>query len=215
MQKILLYYRFAPLADPEVVRLWQKTLCEQLNLKGRILISKHGLNGTVGGELDDLKAYVKATKSYEPMKGITFKWSDGARDDFPRLSVRVRPEVVTFGVPDEIKVDDHGVVGGIPGKAPDEIVVDLDPVLRMVPPPGQRGEARAEVIEDDANAKHLEVAKRAGQKLYQRECAAQYPQAAHPASSDRRTVSREAPHGTGVASISRTWSCHNGASRAR
>ncbi|HSW81552.1 MAG TPA: rhodanese-related sulfurtransferase [Candidatus Saccharimonas sp.] len=112
MQKILLYYKFAPLADPEAVRLWQKTLCEHLSLKGRILISNHGLNGTVGGDIDDLKAYVKATKSYAPMKGITFKWSDGARDDFPRLSVRVRPEVVTFGVPDEIKVDDHGVVGG-------------------------------------------------------------------------------------------------------
>lgn len=112
MQKILLYYKFAPLADPEAVKLWQKTLCEQCNLKGRILISKHGLNGTVGGDIDDLKAYVKATKSYGPMKGIAFKWSEGTRDDFPRLSVRVRPEIVTFGVPDEIKVDDHGVVGG-------------------------------------------------------------------------------------------------------
>jgi hypothetical protein len=50
---------------------------------------------------------------------------------------------------------------------------------------------------------------------YQRECAAQYPYPAHPASSDRLTVSREAPQGTGVASISRTWSCHDGAWRAR
>jgi len=101
--------------------LWQKTLCERLNLKGRILISKHGLNGTVGGELDDLKAYVKATKGYGPMKGITFKWSEGERDDFPRLSVRVRPEVVTFGVPDEITVDDHGVVGGGKHLSPEQV----------------------------------------------------------------------------------------------
>ena len=63
MQKILLYYKFAPLSDPEAVKLWQKSLCEQLNLKGRILISKHGLNGTVGGDLEDLKAYAKAVKS--------------------------------------------------------------------------------------------------------------------------------------------------------
>jgi hypothetical protein len=41
---------------------------------------------------------------------------------------------------------------------------------------------------------------------YQRECAAQYPWCAHPASSDRRTVSRDVPHGTGVASVSRTGS---------
>ncbi|HET9411360.1 MAG TPA: rhodanese-related sulfurtransferase [Candidatus Saccharimonadales bacterium] len=112
MQKILLYYKFTPLSDPEAVRLWQRTLCESLNLKGRILISQHGLNGTVGGDIEDLKKYVKATKTYAPMKGIVFKWSEGAREDFPKLSVRVRPEIVTFGVPEEIKVDDRGVVGG-------------------------------------------------------------------------------------------------------
>src|SRR5690349_14973961 len=107
MQKILLYYKFAPLSDPEAVRLWQKALCERLNLRGRILISKHGLNGTVGGDLEDLKAYVKETKAYPPFKGITFKWSEGAREDFPRLSIKVRPEIVTFGVPDELRVDEH------------------------------------------------------------------------------------------------------------
>lgn len=112
MQKILLYYKFTPLADPEAVRLWQRTLCEKLNLRGRILLSKHGLNGTVGGDIDDLKAYVKETKLFAPFKGITFKWSEGTREHFPKLSVKVRPEIVTFGVPDEIQVNDHGVIGG-------------------------------------------------------------------------------------------------------
>ena len=112
MQKILLYYKFTPLSDPEAVRLWQKALCEKLNLHGRILISKHGLNGTVGGELKDLKAYAKETKSYPGFKGIKFKWSEGGREDFPKLSVKVRDEIVSFGAADELKVDDSGVVGG-------------------------------------------------------------------------------------------------------
>ena len=51
MQKILLYYKFAPVADPEAVRLWQTSLCEKLDLKGRILIAPHGINGTVGGDI--------------------------------------------------------------------------------------------------------------------------------------------------------------------
>ena len=121
MQKILLYYKFAPLSDPEAVRLWQKTLCESLNLKGRILISKHGLNGTVGGDLDDLKAYVKATKSYAPFKGIAFKWSDGTRDHFPKLSIKVRDEIVSFGAADELQVDEKGVVGGGVHIKPEEV----------------------------------------------------------------------------------------------
>jgi UPF0176 protein len=112
MQKILLYYKFVPLADPEAVRLWQRALCEQLNLRGRILLADHGINGTVGGDIEDLKAYVKQTKSHPAFKDVAFKWSDGAREDFPRLSIKVRPEIVTFGVPGEIAVDDGGIVGG-------------------------------------------------------------------------------------------------------
>ena len=112
MPKIILYYGFAPVADPDALRLWQSALCESLNLRGRILISKHGINGTLGGEMNDLKKYVKKTREYPGFKEIDFKWADGTGDDFPRLSIKVRNELVTFGVPDEIKVDENGVVGG-------------------------------------------------------------------------------------------------------
>jgi UPF0176 protein len=74
VQKIILYYKFTPITDPEAVRLWQRTLCEKLNLKGRILISPHGINGTVGGDLEDLKAYVKATKEFAGFKGTKLRW---------------------------------------------------------------------------------------------------------------------------------------------
>lgn len=113
MQKILLYYKFTPLSDPEAVKLWQKTLTDSLNLRGRILVSSHGLNGTVGGEMDDLKAYIKATKQYPGFKDIVFKWSDGAREDFPRMSVKHRRELVGFkNSDDEFTVDENGVIGG-------------------------------------------------------------------------------------------------------
>ncbi|HYG83566.1 MAG TPA: rhodanese-related sulfurtransferase [Verrucomicrobiae bacterium] len=121
MQKILLYYKFTPLADPEAIKLWQKTLGESLNLKGRILISKHGLNGTVGGDIEDLKRYVKSTKSHPAFKGIDFKWSDGSRDDFPRLSVKVRSEIVAFDAADEIEVNEKGVVGGGQHITPEQV----------------------------------------------------------------------------------------------
>ncbi|MEY4648194.1 MAG: hypothetical protein RL009_610 [Actinomycetota bacterium] len=112
LQKIILYYGFAPVADPEAVKLWQKTLCESLGLKGRILISKHGINGTLGGDMSALKKYVRQTKEYPGFKKIDFKWSEGTGNDFPRLRVRVRPELVAFNAPDEVQVDINGVVGG-------------------------------------------------------------------------------------------------------
>jgi UPF0176 protein len=112
LQKIILYYGFAPVADPETLKLWQKTLCESLGLKGRILISKHGINGTLGGGMSALKKYVRATKEFPGFGKIDFKWSEGTGNDFPRLSVKTRKELVAFASPDEIKVDKSGVTNG-------------------------------------------------------------------------------------------------------
>lgn len=113
MQKILLYYKFTPVKDPQAVMLWQKSLTDGLNLRGRILVSEQGLNGTVGGDVDDLKEYIKTTKQFSGFKDIVFKWSDGGREDFPRMSVKVRRELVGFqNSQDEIKVDENGVIGG-------------------------------------------------------------------------------------------------------
>ena len=126
--KILLYYVFTPLADPEAIRLWQRDLCESLGLRGRILISKDGLNGTVGGDLPALKRYVRKTRQYAPFAEIDFKWSEGtgvdesgASLDFPRLVVKVRDEIVSFGSPDSLTVDAGGVVGGGTRLAPAEL----------------------------------------------------------------------------------------------
>ncbi|HSX45710.1 MAG TPA: rhodanese-related sulfurtransferase [Candidatus Saccharimonadia bacterium] len=121
MQKIILFYKFAPVQDTEALRLWQRALCEKLNLKGRLIIAEHGINGTLGGNLKDLKAYVKEFKTYEPFKETAFKWSEGRRDDFPKLSVKVRPEIVTFGVPGKIKVDGKGIVGGGKHLKPEQV----------------------------------------------------------------------------------------------
>lgn len=119
--KILLFYQFTPLADPEAIRLWQRDLCESLDLGGRILISKDGINGTVGGELKDVKRYLRKTREYAPFANLDAKWSEGNGDDFPRLSVRVRDEIVSFGAPGELRVDSNGVIGGGTKLSPEQL----------------------------------------------------------------------------------------------
>lgn len=121
LSKILLYYCFTPISDPTAVMLWQRNLCEKLGLKGRILISEHGINGTVGGDMNACKRYVRETREYPGFKKMEFKWSDGDADDFPRLSVKVRDEIVAFGAPGELKVDENGVVGGGVHLKPEEV----------------------------------------------------------------------------------------------
>ena len=62
--------------------------------------------------MNELKKYIRQTRSYEAFKKMKFKWSEGTGNDFPKLSVKVRAELVAFGYPTEIKVDKNGIVGG-------------------------------------------------------------------------------------------------------
>ena len=124
----MLFYAFAPLADPEALRLWQRDLCAALHLRGRILISPHGINGTLGGDLPAVKAWLRSFRSYAPFREADVKWSegtavdaDGYSADFPKLSVKVRDEIVSFGAPGELRVDEHGVVGGGARLSPDAL----------------------------------------------------------------------------------------------
>ncbi len=112
MDKIILYYRFVPVADPDTAMFWQRALCERLGLKGRILISPHGINGTLGGNMQALKAYVKEMNTHPKFKGITYKWSDGGQEHFPKLKVKVKPEIVAFNAADELVVGEHGIENG-------------------------------------------------------------------------------------------------------
>ncbi len=130
--KIVLFYGFTPLAAPESVRLWQQALGERWGLTGRVVVSRHGINATLGGTVENLKQYVRTTRQHPGLEHIDVKWSDGTGADFPRLSVKVRPELVSFGVPDEVEVDERGVVGGGVPLGPDEVdalVAERDDVV--------------------------------------------------------------------------------------
>ena len=119
--KIVLFYLFTPLADPDAVRLWQRELAEAHGLTGRVIVSRHGINGTLGGDLPEVKRWLRRTHEYAPFRPLEVKWSEGTGDDFPRLSVKVRDELVTFGAPDELEVDELGVVGTGERLSPDEL----------------------------------------------------------------------------------------------
>jgi len=91
---------------------WQRELCTRLDLKGRLIISEHGINGTLGGDLKNLRQYKSQMNASGIFRGIKYKWSEGSGKEFPRLSVKVRPELVAFRKPEEIKVSEQGITNG-------------------------------------------------------------------------------------------------------
>lgn len=78
--------------------MWQKELCQQLNLKGRILLSNEGINGTIAGLPADIDAYIEETKKIIEFSDMEWKISWADEQVFPKLRVLARDEIVTLGV---------------------------------------------------------------------------------------------------------------------
>jgi UPF0176 protein len=92
--EILLYYKYVEIENPEKERDIQRELCERLGLKGRIIVAKEGINGTVEGLKSDTEEYMRILKKDKRFKDMHFKRSEGNGNAFPKLSVKARSEIV-------------------------------------------------------------------------------------------------------------------------
>ncbi len=96
--EILLYYKYATVRNPVKFMDEQRAFCEKHGLKGRIIVAKEGINGTIEGLTKDTRAYRKFLNSIVGFKTIHWKISEGNGQAFRKLSVRVRPEIVSLSL---------------------------------------------------------------------------------------------------------------------
>ena len=94
---VILFYKYATLAAPQEFAESQRALCASLGLKGRLLIAIEGINGTLAGPRAAIDQYVGALRTTEGFSNIEIKESAGDENTFPKLTVKVRPEIVTLG----------------------------------------------------------------------------------------------------------------------
>ena len=99
--EVLLYYKYCRIDDPDHYAQNHRDLCKRLNLTGRILIANEGINGTVSGEIRDTEQYRRVLEADPLTAGIAWKVDPENGHVFPKLSVKVREEVVTLGLGDE------------------------------------------------------------------------------------------------------------------
>jgi len=100
--QVLLYYHYVHIENPEIIREEHLLFCKSLNLKGRVFISKEGINGTVSGTIEDTNQYMEVMKHHDLFKGIDFKIDLHDDHVFKKMHVRKKDELVNFSLEDDI-----------------------------------------------------------------------------------------------------------------
>jgi UPF0176 protein len=123
--EILLFYKYTKIEHPEAFKAWQRAICTELGLTGRVLIAPEGINGTLEGTKESTKEYQRVmqtldgtksiiiegeTYSLPIMSDVQFKHSEGTGSAFPKLKVKVRPEIVALKLGNE-DLDPNEVTG--------------------------------------------------------------------------------------------------------
>jgi UPF0176 protein len=93
--QILLFYKYTQIDNPEAEAQKQIEICQKLNLTGRCIVAKEGINFTVEGLKDDTEKYIEILKTDPRFADIHFKKSAGNGTAFPKLSIKVREEIVS------------------------------------------------------------------------------------------------------------------------
>jgi UPF0176 protein len=106
--RILLYYKFINIKNPEEFKNDHLALCKELNLKGRILISHEGINGTCSGTVEDTEKYMETLKSYPGFSDTVFKIDESENHAFNKLHVKHK-SILTLLPEDE--VNPNNIVG--------------------------------------------------------------------------------------------------------
>ncbi len=110
MNSIILFYKYISIKHPNHILKWQKELCSQLGLKGRVIIAQEGINGTLGGPAEHLEMYKQQMNTHELFGDIDWKETKDTHDHFPRLRIVVKNEITYLGLDTTlIRADQAGI----------------------------------------------------------------------------------------------------------
>jgi UPF0176 protein len=102
MTAVATFYRFVRIDDPEALQAVLRSRCEDLALKGTILLAPEGINGTLAGDAAALRAFGATLQHDRRFAGLAFRYSHAERHNavFYRLKVKVKREIVALGHPE-------------------------------------------------------------------------------------------------------------------
>ncbi len=94
------FYKFVELPDYALLKAPLLSFCEQHGVKGMILLATEGINSTIAGQPEGVRAVLAYLRQDPRLADLQHKeaWSDKA--PFYRMKVRLKREIVTLGVPE-------------------------------------------------------------------------------------------------------------------
>ena len=92
-------YRFAPMDDLKSLRERLATTCREWGLKGTILLSTEGINLFVAGYAAEIEQLLTLLKAIPGLEVLTPKVSESREQPFTRMLVKIKKEIIAFGVP--------------------------------------------------------------------------------------------------------------------
>lgn len=109
--RILLYYKYTTIEDYEAIAAEHLEFCKALGLKGRILIAKEGINGTVSGTVEQTNAYIKHMHANPLFADMVFKIDEAPKHAFRKMKVKARKEIVNWSMEEQDDVDPNQMTG--------------------------------------------------------------------------------------------------------
>jgi UPF0176 protein len=93
------FYKFVTIGDLPELRDALLAVCKSHGIKGTILLAPEGINGTVAGADAAIETLETMLRGDARFSDLETKRSVATAEPFQRLKVKIKPEIVTFGVP--------------------------------------------------------------------------------------------------------------------
>lgn len=100
--RVLLYYNYTEIENPEQFAKEHLALCKSLGLKGRILVAEEGINGTASGTIEATQQYMDWMHNDERFKDTWFKIDESEGHAFRKMFVRPRKELVALNLEEDV-----------------------------------------------------------------------------------------------------------------
>lgn len=100
--RVLLYYNYTKIENPEQFAKEHLALCKSLDLKGRILVAEEGINGTASGTIEATQQYMDWMHNDERFKDTWFKIDESEGHAFRKMFVRPRKELVALNLEEDV-----------------------------------------------------------------------------------------------------------------